>query len=635
MKKLTLLFCFLLSFWMVRADADITVCVDLGCLPSATAPSVFGGFNGWCANCNLLSDPDGDDIWCTTVTMPNGDNEYKFFIQEGEEMFTPGDPCTVTNFGFTNRYIFVEDGINQTVSFGWMSCDATCIAPAASADITLCVDMSCLPSVTAPSVYGSFNGWCAACNPVTDPDGDGIYCATVNMPGGDNEYKFFRQEGEEMFAPGEPCTVTNFGFTNRFINVTGTPQTLNFGWNSCDAVCNAPATSADITFCVDLSCLPSATAPSVYGGFNGWCANCNLLSDPDGDGIWCTTVVNMPGGDQEYKFFIQEGEEQFAPGEPCTVTNFGFTNRVIDVTGVNETVTFGWNSCDANCVAPAIGQNPTVAAPDPTCTFAQQVISLFSNAYNNVPVNTFLTPWSAATLTDVQIAGNDTKLYENVNFLGIETTGPNLIDASDMFAFSIDVWIDNATTFRVKLVDFGPDQAFGGGDDTEDEITFDNPPQEQWVTYYLPLANFINLQNTDNIAQIILSSNPPGQGRFFVDNMYFTTCSAPGTAAVPTMGEWAMFLFALIMLTMGIVFIKGMQTETGMVTAQGAVPVRSRRFPFNKANYFKAMKHALGLAVVGFAAIYLIWGEIVPADIFGMGFSVLVVSYLIHLFFKE
>ncbi len=521
MKKLVLLFCFSLSAFFVHADADITVCVDLSCLPSATAPSVFGGFNGWCANCNPVTDPDGDGIYCATVTMPDGDNEYKFFRQEGEEMFNPGDPCTVTNFGFTNRYINVVNGVNQTVTFGWNSCDAMCAAPPASADITLCVDLTCLPSATAPSVFGSFNGWCANCNFVTDPDGDGIYCATVLMPGGDNEYKFFRQEGEEMFSPGDPCTVTNFGFTNRYIDVTGTPQTL----------------------------------------------------------------------------------------------------------------TFGWNSCDANCMAPPIGQDPTVAAPDPTCN-PGNVISMFSNSYTDVPVDTWLTPWSAASLTDLQIAGNDTKLYENVNFLGIETTGANLIDASGMMAFNIDVWIDNASTFRVKLVDFGADQSFGGGDDTEEEIVFDNPPQEEWVTYYIPLANFINLQNRDNIAQLILSANPPGSARFFVDNVYYSTCPPPGTAAIPTMGEWAMFLFALIMITMGVVFVRGMQTEVGMATGQGAIPVKIRRFPFNKTNYFKAMKHAFGLALVGFAFIYFVWGEIVPADLVGMSLTIPVIAYLIHLFKK-
>ncbi|MBK7442888.1 MAG: hypothetical protein IPI65_15550 [Bacteroidetes bacterium] len=32
------------------------------------------------------------------------------------------------------------------------------------------------------------------------------------------------------------------------------------------------------------------TTPEVNGSFNGWCGGCNPLSDPDGDGIWSTTL---------------------------------------------------------------------------------------------------------------------------------------------------------------------------------------------------------------------------------------------------------------------------------------------------------------------------------------------------------
>ncbi|MFN7436201.1 MAG: hypothetical protein ACK5SJ_07140, partial [Bacteroidota bacterium] len=51
---------------------------------------------------------------------------------------------------------------------------------------------------------------------------------------------------------------------------------------------------------------------------------------------------------------------------------------------------------------------PTTAAPTPTRA-AANVISLFSNAYTNRTINTWRTDWSNATLTDLQVAGNDTK----------------------------------------------------------------------------------------------------------------------------------------------------------------------------------------------------------------------------------
>ncbi|MBK8828753.1 MAG: hypothetical protein IPO26_19300 [Saprospiraceae bacterium] len=83
----------------------------------------------------------------------------------------------------------------------------------------------------------------------------------------------------------------------------------------------------------------------------------------------------------------------------------------------------------------------------------------------NVAVDTWRTDWSVAVLEDIQIEGNDTKKYSNLDFVGVETVTKQ-IDITAMNHFHIDMWTPNMTTFRVKLVDFGADAAFGGGDDT-------------------------------------------------------------------------------------------------------------------------------------------------------------------------
>jgi hypothetical protein len=166
------------------------------------------------------------------------------------------------------------------------------------------------------------------------------------------------------------------------------------------------------------------------------------------------------------------------------------------------------------------GVDPTTAAPTPTQN-AANVISMFSNAYTNVPVDTWKTDWSAANLEDVQIQGNDTKKYTGLDFVGIETTGGNLIDASSMTHFHVDIWTPNMTTFRIKWVDFGADGAFQGGDDSEHELVFDNLPQGSWVSYDLSLSDFTGLNSTSHMAQLILSGLPTGAGTLYVDNVYF------------------------------------------------------------------------------------------------------------------
>ena len=77
--------------------------------------------------------------------------------------------------------------------------------------------------------------------------------------------------------------------------------------------------------------------------------------------------------------------------------------------------------------------------PAPTPTYPPNaVISLFSNPYTNVPVDTWQAPWSSAQLTDLQIQGNDTKRYNSMNFVGIETLGANQLNLSGMTHFRID-----------------------------------------------------------------------------------------------------------------------------------------------------------------------------------------------------
>lgn len=181
-------------------------------------------------------------------------------------------------------------------------------------------------------------------------------------------------------------------------------------------------------------------------------------------------------------------------------------------------------------------QAPTDAPTVPTRN-AANVISMFSNAYTNVAVDTWMTEWSAAALEDLSIAGNDVKKYSNLSFVGIETVGPNLINASAMTYFHVDIWTSNLTQFKIKLVDFGANGTYQGGDDAEHELIFEAPAQNTWVSYDIPLTNFTNLFTKEHIAQLIFSGTPVGSGTVFIDNVYFTneanTVVSDPTVAAP------------------------------------------------------------------------------------------------------
>ncbi len=174
-------------------------------------------------------------------------------------------------------------------------------------------------------------------------------------------------------------------------------------------------------------------------------------------------------------------------------------------------------------VTPA-APRPTAAAPTPTIA-ADSVISMFSNAYDNVPIDTWDTGWefSTANVEDIQIAGNDVKKYTDLNFVGIEFA-TQTIDASSANRFHMNIWTPDPTaapaSFKVLLIDFGPDNAFDGGDDTSHELSFTAPllASEQWVTIDVPLSDFAGLANRSNLAQLVLSGEP---NTVYVDNVLF------------------------------------------------------------------------------------------------------------------
>lgn len=162
------------------------------------------------------------------------------------------------------------------------------------------------------------------------------------------------------------------------------------------------------------------------------------------------------------------------------------------------------------------------SAPAAPSLPASKVISLYSGAYTSVPVDTWSASWDQADVSDVQIQGNDVKKYQNLVYAGIEFT-THVIDAGAMTHLHVDVWLPKGTYVKIKLVDFGPNGAFGGSDDSEHEITLSAssaPPLAigSWASLDIPLADFQSLHATAHLAQLILSSDSP---TLYLDNLYF------------------------------------------------------------------------------------------------------------------
>ena len=86
---------------------------------------------------------------------------------------------------------------------------------------------------------------------------------------------------------------------------------------------------------------------------------------------------------------------------------------------------------------------PTAAAPTPTVP-AEDVISFFSSAYDDVPVQFWSTDWDEAEVADAQAGDDDVKHYTNLRFAGIDF-GETPVDARGMTHIHLDIWTPEPT----------------------------------------------------------------------------------------------------------------------------------------------------------------------------------------------
>ena len=178
---------------------------------------------------------------------------------------------------------------------------------------------------------------------------------------------------------------------------------------------------------------------------------------------------------------------------------------------------------------------PTTAPTTPPVRNAVDVISLFSNAYTNIPIDTWSESSDGTSIEDVVIAGNDAKKISFVNYLQVQfTSAGKHIDSSPMTNFHIDIWTTTATLNKVFNLKFSN---FGGGASLANSIELNinngstpalpNPNPGTWISLDIPFTTITGLRN--DLAELIITS---GLGLVYVDNIYFWR--APLAAGTPT-----------------------------------------------------------------------------------------------------
>lgn len=180
---------------------------------------------------------------------------------------------------------------------------------------------------------------------------------------------------------------------------------------------------------------------------------------------------------------------------------------------------------------------PSTAAPTPPGRPVADVVSVFSDAYNNISVNQWGPDWgpTSSRINDTTIAGNATKVMAvaaGQDFAGISFI-PSLFDATPFTHFHMDYWIASPIPTG-QVINIKLSNHIGGGGETNAIIATEAVSAAnagQWVSLDIPLANFTYAGGSPNgtldrtaIAEIVLIAaradlNVPVN--IYFDNMYF------------------------------------------------------------------------------------------------------------------
>jgi len=209
-------------------------------------------------------------------------------------------------------------------------------------DITFQINMATVN--TSPEgvfIAGGGNFGNPGDNPMTETGvGTDVFTITVTQPVGFSSFYTFTNGNCPDYSckeqlGGLPCGDPG-NFNDRFLPPVNQDTTVLvcFGQCTTDGSCEAIETS-DITFRVDMNDYEdNFSTVSVGGTWNGFNPTDFPMTETS-PGIYETTLSLVPDVTYEFKFIEDggiDGEQYYetlVEGSPCTVTAFGFTNRVL------------------------------------------------------------------------------------------------------------------------------------------------------------------------------------------------------------------------------------------------------------------------------------------------------------------
>ncbi len=171
---------------------------------------------------------------------------------------------------------------------------------------------------------------------------------------------------------------------------------------------------------------------------------------------------------------------------------------------------------------------PIAAAPTPPARQPEDVVSIYSDAYTNITLSELNPNWGQSTvLTEVQVEGNNTWFYSNLNYTGIVTDYGNPTDLSAKEFVHFDYWTPDATQLGLKIVN----TSYADGDPLKEDIEIvDDIVIGEWRSVEIPLEDYTT--DLSGVTQLLFDSMGSGTPIVYIDNLYFYKQPSNSTAQV-------------------------------------------------------------------------------------------------------
>jgi 1,4-alpha-glucan branching enzyme len=201
------------------------------------------------------------------------------------------------------------------------------------------------PAARMVTLAGNFNNWAGTqgggrydptIDPMSDPDGDGIWTIVKPLPPGRYQYKFVIDNGAVWeLDPSNMLTAEEGGITNSLVivpdDISYKPEvvtgTVLSGTLQRNVEQKKKPGKVEVKLKLDA---PDASSVCVAGQFNDWDPK-DIPLEKGGDGIWRVTLRLEPGT-YEYKFIVDGTDWIEDPSNPDKVPDpYGGNNSLLTV----------------------------------------------------------------------------------------------------------------------------------------------------------------------------------------------------------------------------------------------------------------------------------------------------------------